>query len=178
LSKAVTKKASETAAEKSGGAIAKRVAADEPALDFSSEEYNYVATTATLSDLRLLKFSMEGHPELYSRSTKSTLSTGRKLISCSFDEETHAAAAIFRYSVSAKVGKSKAFLCQAEYAIVYDMAENATRDASLAFCKKVGLFACYPYFRAAVSQMAWGSGNDLPPLPAIAAMPVVPKKQA
>lgn len=154
----------------------KKVNPSEP-LDFSSDEYNHVARKAVLSGLRLLKFGMEGHPELYSRDTKPKLSYERELLSCGFDEESQDVAAILRYSVSAKVGRSKAFSCQAEYAVVYDMPEDAKREAALAFCKHVGPFACYPYFRAAVSQMAWGSGIDLPPLPSIAAMPVIPKKK-
>ncbi|MGP7795594.1 hypothetical protein [Sphingomonas sp. CLY1604] len=157
-------------------AITRAPEASDAPLDFSSDEYNHVARTARMSGLRLLKFAMDAQPEIYSRDVKPKLSYGRELLSCSYDEESRAVAAIFRYSVSAKTGRSKAFLCQADYAVVYDMEEGAKREAGLAFCKHVGAFACYPYFRAAVSHMAWGSGIDLPPLPAIAAMPVVPKK--
>jgi preprotein translocase subunit SecB len=157
-------------------AVANKPGATEPPLDFSSVEYNHVAKNAKLDALRLLKFAMEAQPEIYSRENKPKLSYGRELVSCSYDADANVVAAIFRFSVGAKSGRSKVFLCQAEYAVVYDLPEDATRDASLAFCKHVGAFACYPYFRAAVSQVAWGSGMDLPPLPAIAAMPVVSKK--
>ena len=145
---------------------------------FSGEEYNHVARTAELGGIRLLKFAMEGRPDLYSRDTKQTLSYDRQLISCHFDEEARAVAAIFRFSVAAKTGRAKSFSCQADYAVIYQMAEDAKREAALAFCKHVGAFAGYPYFRAAVSQMAWSSEIDLPPLPSIAAMPVVPRKAA
>jgi hypothetical protein len=142
---------------------------------FSGEEYNRVAMSANLEAVQLLKLDFEAHPERFEVEDLK-LSHGRKLLSCTFDEETPAAAAVFSYSVTAKHGRAKAFQCVAEYAVLYAMPNDAKPEAATAFCRHVGGFAAYPYFRALAAQMAWNAGLDLPPLPTIAAMPVMPKK--
>lgn len=143
---------------------------------FSGEEYNRVAMAANLEGVQLLKLEFEAHPERFGGDDGLRLTHGRKLLSCTFDEDTPAAAAVFSYSVTAKQGRAKAFHCMAEYAVLYAMPDEAKAEAATAFCRYVGAFAAYPYFRALAAQMAWNAGLDLPPLPTIAAMPVVPKK--
>ncbi len=74
--------------------------------------------------------------------------------------------------------EAKAFSCVADYAVLYALPDRARPEAATSFCKHVGSFAAYPYFRALAAQMAWNAGVDLPPLPTIAAMPVMPKPKA
>jgi hypothetical protein len=142
---------------------------------FSGAEYNHVATTARLQTITLLKLDFDVHPERFEGDGEIRLAFDRKVLSCRFDEESPAAAAIFQFSVVAKQGRARAFHLVADYAVLYAMGPDAKPDAATGFCKHVGAFAAYPYFRAVAAQMAWNAGVDLPPLPAIAAMPVMPK---
>lgn len=142
---------------------------------FSADEYNKVAMGAQVQSIQLLKLDFEARPDRMQRSAQLALSYGRSLLSCRFDEQSHSAAAIFQFNVTAKSGRAKAFHCTADYAVVYETPEGASIEACTSFCKHVGSFAAYPYFRALAAQMAWNAGIDLPPLPAIAAMPIVPK---
>jgi len=143
---------------------------------FSSDEYNGVATTAILVTIQLLNSNMQGSPGLYSGEEELRLSYGRELRSCRFDRESGSAVAIFGFGVKAENGEDEAFVCEAEYAVIYQVPDDAPEEAVMAFCKSVGVFAAYPYFRSLAAQMAWNAGLDLPPLPSISAMPVVPKK--
>lgn len=145
---------------------------------FSSFEYNNVALHSTLLAIQLLRLEMDGNPEHYTRGKRLKLKFNRETLSCRYDDESKASAAIFRYNLAARVGRSKAFGCSAEYAVIYQVPDDATEAAASAFCRKVGQFAAYPYFRAVAAQMAWNAGLELPPLPSIAAMPVVPKRAA
>lgn len=142
---------------------------------FSAEEYNGVAMGARVQSIQLLKLDFDARPDRMQGNVPLNLAYGRNLLSCRYDEESHAAAAIFQFNVTAKSGRSKAFHCVADYAVVYSTPEDSSIEAATSFCKHVGSFAAYPYFRALAAQMAWNAGIDLPPLPTIAAMPVVPK---
>jgi len=142
---------------------------------FSGAEYNQVAMGAKVRTIQLIKLDFDTHPERMADDAVLKLDYGRSVLSCRFDEETGTAAAIFQFHVTAKNGRAKAFSCSADYAVLYSMPEGARAEAATSFCKHVGSFAAYPYFRAIAAQMAWNAGVDLPPLPTIAAMPVVPK---
>lgn len=142
---------------------------------FSGKEYNAVAHAANLRSINLLRSAMMSNPAQFDAAEAISLSLGRELQSCQFDPETQVAAAIFKFSILAKAGRKKAFSCSCEYAVVYQMPADATEAAATGFCRNVGGFAAYPYFRALAAQMAWNAGIELPPLPSIAAMPIVPK---
>lgn len=142
---------------------------------FSGAEYNYVAMGAKVRSIQLIKLGFDMHPERMTEGVILKLDYGRRVLSCQFDEESGTAAAIFQFHVTAKNGRAKVFGCVADYAVFYAMPDNSRAEAATSFCKHVGSFAAYPYFRAVAAQMAWNAGVDLPPLPTIAAMPVVPK---
>ena len=141
---------------------------------FSGAEYNHVAMKAKVRSIQLLKLDFDFRPDRMADGDLK-LSYGRTLVSCRYDEEDRIAAAIFQFQVTAKSGRTKTFVCSAEYVVAYTIPEAAKNEAATAFCKSVGYFAAYPYFRAVAAQMAWNAGVDLPPLPTIATMPVVPK---
>jgi hypothetical protein len=142
---------------------------------FSSAEYNAVAMNSSLDTIKLVNLVLETNPEVQQRDDERELSFGRKVLSCRFDKDSGAAAAIFQFCVSVLRGGDEEFKCIGDYAVLYDMPQDAKAEAATAFCKHVGSFAAYPYFRAVAAQMAWNAGVDLPPIPSIAAMPVVPK---
>lgn len=131
---------------------------------FKGADYNKVATNAELGDIRLLRLRADVPPT----AEALTLSYGSDLLSCDHDTETGAAAAIFRFHLKGKAGRKKALTIEADYAVIYDVGEDAVPNAARAFVTNVGLFAAYPYFRGLVAQVAWSAGVDLPPLPTIA----------
>ena len=142
---------------------------------FSGAEYNAVAMNAQLDTIKLVNLVLETNPELQQSEGARELAFERKLLSCRFDEPNHVAAAIFQFCVGARREGKDEFRCVGDYAVLYNVPEGSTPEAATAFCKHVGSFAAYPYFRAVAAQMAWNAGVNLPPLPSIAAMPVVPK---
>jgi len=144
---------------------------------FSGSEYNAVAMGARLDTIKLLDLRLETRPEI-AEDDGTELAFERHVKSCRHDQETGTAAAIFQFGVSVRNAAGEAFGCRAEYVVLYAMPEDAKPEAATSFCKHVGSFAAYPYFRALAAQMAWNAGVDLPPLPAIAAMPGLPKPPA
>ncbi len=142
---------------------------------FSGAEYNALAMNARLDTIKLINLVLETDTDTTQSEDERHLAFGRKLVSCRFDETSHAAAAIFQFEVSVRNGSTEEFKCVADYAVLYEVPDGSSSEAAMAFCKHVGSFAAYPYFRALAAQMAWNAGVDLPPLPSIAAMPVVPK---
>lgn len=133
---------------------------------FKAADYNHVANVATLQSVRLLHLKTDIRPEL--GLAGAALSYGRTLLSCDHDGETDAAAAIFRFHVTAKAKRKKVFYVEADFMATYDVGEGAQGNAARAFVNNVGLFAAYPYFRALVSQVSWNAGLHLPPMPSIA----------
>ena len=140
---------------------------------FSGAQYNHVAVTASLDHIRLVRNAFEANAAMLADEPDAELSYGRAVVSCRYDEESHVAAAIFQFNLSATCGEEVLLRCTADYAVVYTMAEDAHAEAATSFCKHVGSFAAYPYFRALAAQMCWNADIPLPPLPAIAALPVV-----
>ena len=140
---------------------------------FDAAEYNAVALHARLATIRLVTLNLETSPGITDDAMDPELAFSRQVQSCRYDATAESAAAIFRFGVSVRRPAGEAFSCVADYAVLYEMPKHATPEAATSFCKHVGSFAAYPYFRALAAQMAWNAGVDLPPLPTIAAMPVV-----
>jgi preprotein translocase subunit SecB len=144
--------------------------------EFKAAEYNEVAMNSSLIEIRLLKSSFLVEPDFYAVQDETKLSFGRETVSCSVDSADNTVAAIFKYNVLAKQGRSKLLRCEAEYVVIYEVKSVSPHAAMAAFCRNVGAFAAYPYFRALVSQLTWGAGVTLPPLPAIASTAHIPRK--
>lgn len=160
--------------------ISKEIAEVAPTGGFAGAEYNAVATAAELEGIVLLNCAFQLDPEFLGRRREWRLSYGRKVKSCQFNVEEDSVAGVFEYHVTAKVGRKRAFHCAAEYAVFYATPEGATAEAANAFCKNVGRFAAYPYFRGLAATLAAEANVMLPPLPSIAStahIPPKPKKQ-
>lgn len=148
-----------------------------PPAGFSSAEYNHVATSAELEAIVLLNSQFVFNLEHWPRRDKWKLSYGRKVKSCHFNAEESSVAAVFEYHMTAKSGRSIALRCVAEYAVFYETPEGATEEAARGFCRNVGVFAAYPYFRSLVAKLVSEANVDLPPLPAIASTAHIPPKK-
>lgn len=145
---------------------------------FRGADYNAVATAARLESIRLMSQRFDVNSACLSDTENWKLSYGRKILACTFDQEAGAVAAIIQYEVIAKDGRKKALSCTADYGIFYAVPTDSEEEAVLGFCKYVGSFAVYPYFRGLVAQLAWNAEVSLPPLPSIASTAHIPPKPA
>jgi len=157
--------------------ISQEIAAQAPASGFASAEYNSVAVAAELEGIVLISSSFQVSPELVGRRKEWKLSYGRKLVSCEFNEEQRSVAGVFEYHVTAKVGKKRALHCVAHYAVFYETPENATEAGARGFCRNVGMFAAYAYFRGLFARLVAEANVQLPPLPTIASRAHIPPKK-
>ena len=156
--------------------ITKEMAAVAPLGGFSGAEYDAVATTANLEGISLFLTKFDFNPECLGDQGQWKLNVGRKILSCRFSEEDRSVIGIFEYFVTAKSGRKRAMHCVAHYGVFYQTPEGATEEAAKGFCRNVGTFAAYPYFRALFAQLVAGTGLTLPPLPVIASTAHKPPK--
>jgi hypothetical protein len=145
---------------------------------FGGAEYNAVAKGASLEGISLFSTKFEVNPECLGDQRQWKLNYGRKILSCQFSEEDHSVVGIFEYFVTAKLGRKRALNCVAHYGVFYETPEGATDGGAKGFCRNVGTFAAYPYFRALFAQLVAEAGLNLPPLPAIASMAHIPPKES
>lgn len=158
--------------------ITKEIAAHGPPGGFSSEEFNAVARGAELEGIAILCSKFELKPECIGKQTEWKLHYGRKVRSCHFNAVDKSVAAIFEYKVTAKQGRLHALQFVAEYIVFYETPEGVTEAAAMGFCRQVGTFAAYPYFRALFSRFSAEANLSLPPLPVIASTAhIAPKKK-
>lgn len=156
--------------------ISKEIETLAPQTGFSAEEYNSVARGAELEAIVLLNSFFTVSLEFVPRRKDWKLSYGRKVKSCHYTAAESSVAAVFEYHVTAKVGRSIALRCVAEYAVFYQTPTGATTEAARGFCRNVGVFAAYPYFRSLVAKLVAEANVSLPPLPAIASTAHIPPK--
>lgn len=156
--------------------ISNEIAHVAPKDGFAAADYNMVAKSARLKQVTLLSANFTVDPDLLSDQQMWKLSYGRSILSCQFSEEDNHVVAIFRYHVTAKSGRKKALHCVADYGVYYDTQSGATAAAAIGFCKNVGIFAAYPYFRALFANFVNEAGIRLPPLPTIASTAHIPPK--
>ena len=157
--------------------ISPEIAKEAPKGGFAGAEYNAVATGARLEGINLLASRFALDPDCIANQHQWKLSHGRKVLTCQFNEEELSVAAIFQYHVTAKFGRKKALHCTADYGVFYQTPDGATQEAAFGFCRNVGTFAAYPYFRALFAQLVNEAGLQMPPLPSIASTAHIPPKE-
>ncbi|WP_397586698.1 hypothetical protein [Sphingobium fuliginis] len=143
---------------------------------FKGAEYNAVATVARLEKICLVGSRFDVNPDLFGQQSEWKLSYGRKVKSCQFAPDSDCVMGVFEYHVTARVGRARAMQCTAEYIVLYEVPGDAPEAAAQGFCKNVGAFAAYPYFRGLVAHLFAEAGLSIPPLPAIASTAHIPPK--
>jgi hypothetical protein len=144
---------------------------------FKAAEYNDVALSSRLAAINLLTVNFDMKPEFLDHQSDAKLSYGSEVVSCGVDRDTNTVAAIFRYSVRGNKGRANLLRCVAEYVVIYAIPADSPEPAARGYCRNVGRFAAYPYFRSLVAQLFWGASIQLPPLPAIASTAHIQKKK-
>ena len=157
--------------------ISTEIAKNAPKGGFAGAEYNAVAAAAQLEGINLLSSSFAIEPDCIANQAQWKLSYGRKVLSCQFNGDESSVAAILRYHVIAKFGRKRALHCVADYGVFYRTHDGATQEAAMGFCRNVGTFAAYPYFRALFAHLVGEAGLVLPPLPSIASTAHIPPKE-
>lgn len=157
--------------------ISTEIAKQAPKTGFAGAEYNAVAAAANLIGINLLSNQFTIDPDCLANQDQWKLSYGRKVLSCQFNDGEHTVAAILQYHVIAKCGRKRALHCVADYGVFYQTPDGATQEAAIGFCRNVGTFAAYPYFRALFAQLVGEAGLILPPLPSIASTAHIPPKE-
>jgi hypothetical protein len=137
-------------------------------MEFDKAAYNQVVDSAQLVTVQLSKvnFSIDG--DFYDESTPKKLHFDRGVAGCFFDPEGPSVTGSFKYVVYSKSGRKKQLAADAEFVVIYALAEGADEIAAKIFCRRVGMFAAFPYFRALMANLAWSANAPLPPLPVIA----------
>jgi hypothetical protein len=158
--------------------ISTELAKEAPKSGFSSAEYNAVATGALLEGIKLMASQFIVEPECFVHQGQWKLSYGRKVLSSHFSADDQSVMAIFQYHVTAKYGRKRVLHCVADYCVFYQTPAKATEEAAKGFCRNVGTFAAYPYFRSLFSQLSGEAGLMMPPLPSIASTAHIPPKPA
>lgn len=144
---------------------------------FAAEEYNAIARQAKLGMIRVAKVGFECAPDFNEYEDEVRLSIDRECLACSTSDDGDVVIAMFKFRALAKYKRRIMLKGEAVYAVLYEIPADCNHDAAHAFCRKVGQYAAYPYFRALMSQFAWAAEANLPPIPVIAADPKLSVKQ-
>ncbi|ASY58480.1 hypothetical protein [Sinorhizobium sp. CCBAU 05631] len=129
------------------------------------ENYNKVVAAAELGGIQLVQLAFDVSPEFYAKRDEAELGYVVTPESSMYDEEEGFAACIINFDVAATVDEEVLLRCNAKYSVMYKVAEPCDEEAVNAFLKRVGIFACYPYFRGVFANLDWAANACLPPLP-------------
>lgn len=137
---------------------------------FSRDDYNDVVRNTRLIDVMLVESKYRIKPEFFSKDrTKRKLVTAFEVVRTFKDKDFFVT--ITKHSATAKLGNKVTLKCEAEYHVVFEVAEDSNEEALNAFGRHMSQFIVYPYFRQHVAARSWESGADLPILPVIKRMP-------
>lgn len=129
------------------------------------ENYNRVVAAADLGGIQLAKLEFDVSPKYYSQREKAELGYVVTLDSSVYDPDEGFAACIVNLDVDAIIDDESLLRCNAQYTVMYSVAEPCEEEAVKAFLERVGIFACYPYFRGLFANLDWSANTRLPPLP-------------
>jgi hypothetical protein len=138
--------------------------------------YDAVVAKAELREIKLIglnfnikpKFFAEADLESSDKKAGSLNSTFESTFPTAFyDSKDSYLGGQINWSAVVKKGRSKIVSIEAVYLILYSGVPEVEEEHALAFLRRVGRFATYPYFRALVSRLSSESGLDLPILPVL-----------
>lgn len=136
---------------------------------FLAADYNRVVQSANLLSVQLIKTDFNVDEKFFDHKIKRSLVMNREYLKFVFDKKQKVVAGEFRFSFQTKGPVESVLSSSAEYLVIYEFAENDVNEAAaIDFCKRVGVFAAYPYYRALVAHLSWATNTNLPPMPVIA----------
>lgn len=130
--------------------------------------YNHVVANAELVTIQLRRHEFDVAAEFYDPEAKKKLHFNKQCLACAYDAEAMAVAGTFRFTITGKSGRKSVLKSVADYLVIYEFREIVAQDAAEAFCRRIGLYAAYPYYRALVASLSAAANLNLPTLPMIA----------
>lgn len=131
--------------------------------------YNQVVACAELSNIQLIHINFDVQPRYFLEEPddedEANLGYEISVDETHYEPSEGMAACMMSFDVSAGDSQGAALQCKAKYAVSYRMGEVCDEQAVETFLRRVGVFACYPYFRGLFAQIDWAANTHLPPLP-------------
>lgn len=134
--------------------------------------YNGIARCAELLGIQLIESNFSVAPAFFEFAEEGKLSLDVSDLHEAFDEENRVSSCIFQFESSKKKGKKKLFSIKDKYVVFYRINSDCDEFHALAFARRTGVMACYPYFRAHVAATASLANAHMPILPTLAKMPI------
>lgn len=130
----------------------------------SASDYNEVIASAHLLDVKMIQSDF-----LVKVGFFATEEAERRYVFGCDQGPTHFSEGrlIGTFKVEAGIKRSREFILRAKatYIIAFAIDGEVTEEASLAYLRRVGSFACWPYFRANFAQLCAAAGAEVAPLP-------------
>lgn len=134
-------------------------------------QYNLVVESAELNDVRMIHLNFDVQPEYYQEmmDDQSPMALGytSSFKNVGYDPDARVLGGEIAWKVSCKKGNRRLLKCDVSFYIVYVGLEKVDDEHAIAFLKRVGKFASYPYLRSIVSNVSWNAGAELPALPVL-----------
>lgn len=137
------------------------------------EIYNAVARCAELLGVQLIESTFNVLPSFFELGEdEGSLCLDVVDLHGKFDPESRVSTSIFQFENSKKKGRQKLFVVKDKFVVFYRIPLDCDEFHAVSFARRVGVMACYPYFRAHVAQTASLANAKMPILPTLAKMPV------
>ena len=142
---------------------------DTQELSEEAKLYNQVVACAELSNIQLIHINFDVQPRYFfeepDEEDQANLGYEISVDETHYEPGEGMAACMMSFDVSAGDSQGAALQCKAKYAVSYRLGEVCNEQAVETFLRRVGVFACYPYFRGLFAQIDWAANTHLPPLP-------------
>jgi hypothetical protein len=148
--------------------------------EIDPDTYNDIARCAQLLGIQLIESSFTVLPGYFEENDKGKLGIEVTELNGTYDTENRVVSCIFEFENYKKKGRLKVFDIKDKFIAFYQIPIDCDEFHAVAFASRVGVMACYPYFRAHVASMASLANADMPIMPTLAKMPVKrrqPKKE-
>lgn len=140
------------------------------------ELYNEVAKFSTLISIQLIASRFNVLPSFFGSQDNLNLKLDFEELHCSFDDDSSVATAIFCFEVKALRSRKKVLSLKDEFMVAYQLVDKCDEFHGTAYASRVGIMACYPYFRSHAASTASLANAELPILPALSRPPIVKQK--
>jgi hypothetical protein len=144
--------------------------------DIDPDIYNGIARCAELMGVQMIESSFNILPAFFESEDEGKLGIDVVEVSSSFDEPNRVATCIFEFENFKKKGRRKVFTVKDKFIVFYHIPADCDEFHAVAFARRVGVIACYPYFRSHVATTASLANAEMPILPTLAKMPVRQKE--
>jgi hypothetical protein len=140
--------------------------------EISPNLYNEVARCAELLSVQLVESHFSILPSFFEEPEGGNLKLDFHDLDGKYDAEQGLVTAMFIFETSKKIKRRKVFSLKDTFVVFYGIDENCDDTHAVAFARKVGLMAAYPYFRAHTAHVSSLANANMPVLPTISTMPV------